>query len=128
MVPVKCSADVKAKEELGVYLMSGDLERNGDVVLVHSGISNNTTDVVAYKQKNHFSHFWRLESEDQVPEDLVSGIASTSSYILLYLHTVEEKGSSLSLFFKGTNPIHEVFTFCDLISPPMPSLLTPLWG
>ena len=68
---------------------------------------------MTYKQKNYFSHFWRLESKIKCQKIWCHEDLLPDSYILLYLYTVEtERELSLkSLFYKGTNPIHEVFTF-----------------
>lgn len=61
-------------------------------------------------QSSSFSQFWRLGVQDRVPANLVFGESWLSVSQMVPLHCVltwKGLGSSLGLFYKGTNSIHE---------------------
>ncbi|KAF6125422.1 hypothetical protein HJG60_009874 [Phyllostomus discolor] len=81
----------------------------------------------------YFSWFWRLGGPRSTFQQSLSGEGllrgSRTAMFLLLCHMTGGQGSSSSLFYKGTNPIHEGPTLITKSLPKGPtSKIPPHWG
>ena len=79
-------------------------------VSVHSGCCDRIPQGGQLLKNSNFSQFWRLGVQDWVPASLLFGESWLSVSQMVPLHCVltwKGLGSSLGLFYKGTNSIHE---------------------